>query len=179
MELAHAPMNDLPEYIPDASATFDQFYLSEYPGLVRLLAGVTGRWDVAEELAQDAFLKAHRRWSEVSGYDSPAGWLRHVALNGAWSTLKRRTIEAKFALRLGRERRSSVEVVGESSGIWRAVAALPKRQAQVLALVFYEDRSIREVAQILGCGEDTVRTHLRRGRIALANTLGVNDEGDQ
>jgi RNA polymerase sigma-70 factor (ECF subfamily) len=57
-----------------------------------------------------------------------------------------------------------------------AVRRLPRRQRQVIALTLLEDRSISETAEILGCGEETVRTHLRRGRRALAATLGLPED---
>ena len=43
---------------------FDDFYRTEYAAAVRLAWTLTGRQDVAEEIAQDAFLAAHRRWTQ-------------------------------------------------------------------------------------------------------------------
>lgn len=51
------------------------------------------------------------------------------------------------------------------------VRSLPKRQAQVLALAFLEDQSVADIASILGCGQETVWTHLRRGRLQAAERL--------
>jgi DNA-directed RNA polymerase specialized sigma24 family protein len=45
----------------------------------------------------------------------------------------------------------------------------------VLALAFVEDRSVADIASILGCGEETVRTHLRRGRLRVATLLGLDE----
>ncbi len=59
-----------------------------------------------------------------------------------------------------------------------AVRRLPRRQREVIALTLLEDRSIAETAAILGCGEETVRTHLRRGRQALAVTLGLPEDDE-
>ena len=62
-----------------------------------------------------------------------------------------------------------------SEEVWTAVRKLPKRQAQVLALAFLEDMSVAQIVTVLVCGEETVRTHLRRGRTALADRLSVTD----
>ena len=62
--------------------------------------------------------------------------------------------------------------------LWAAVRALPRRQRQVVALRFVEDRSIGDIASIVGCDEPTVRTHLRRGRLAVAATLEIDEEDD-
>ena len=59
--------------------------------------------------------------------------------------------------------------------VWRALRSLSRRQAEVLALVYVEDRPIAEVAAVLRLGEETVRTHLKRGRAALARRLRVDD----
>lgn len=77
--------------------------------------------------------------------------------------------------RLARRRADAVPGeprVGDAD-VWRAVSELPKRQAQVIALVFLEDRSVADVALILECSENTVRTHLGRARRSLAQRLGV------
>ena len=58
---------------------FDTFYAEHYPPVVALVYALNGsRW-AAEDLAQEAFLRAHRNWEEIGRYDSPAGWIRTVA----------------------------------------------------------------------------------------------------
>jgi RNA polymerase sigma-70 factor (ECF subfamily) len=52
----------------------------------------------------------------------------------------------------------------------------PKRQAQVTALTYIEQLTVAEIAAVLACEENTVRTHLRRARVALAERLGVGVE---
>jgi hypothetical protein len=43
--------------------------------------GLSGSRRAAEELVQEAFLAAYRRWNQVSAYDDPAAWLRRVVVN--------------------------------------------------------------------------------------------------
>ena len=80
--------------------------------------------------------------------------------------------------RLARHRADTADLRVGDADVWQAVSELPKRQAQVIALVFLEDRSVAEVASILECGENTVRTHLGRGRRALARLLAVEEEDE-
>ncbi len=54
---------------------------------------------------------------------------------------------------------------------WDAVRRLPRRQAQCVALHYLEDRSVADIARVLGIGEATVRVHLHRGRSTLAAAL--------
>ena len=160
----------------DGPEDFETFYEREYLAGVRLAAALTGRWDVAEELVQDSFLALHRRWATISSYDMPAAWLRRVILNRALSTLRRRTVEARLVTRLIRQRDVDVALPEPDGEVWRLVAALPRRQAEVVALHYVEDRSVSDVAAILGCEENTVRTHLRRARLRLAHDLKLEQE---
>ena len=154
--------------------SFDDFYRAEYAAVVRLAFALTGRREVAEELAQEGFIAAHRRWAAVSAYDNPAGWVRRVVTNQCVSLARRRMVEVRLLVRLGQERPEQPRIGAPGAELWAMVRELPRRQAQVVALAFLEDRSVRDIAEILGCGEESVRTHLRRGRQALVRRL---DEG--
>jgi len=158
-----------------AVVSFDAFYTAQYRPMLRLAGALVGRWDIAEELVQDAFVALHRRWDRVSRYDSPIDWLRRVVSNRAISLLRRRATEVRVLTRLARQRDGSVDPPAAQHPVWAAMAALPKRQAQVMALMFVDDLSVAQVAVVLQCSENTVRTHLRRARLALAERLEVKD----
>lgn len=154
--------------------SFAEFYADEYAAVVRLAFVLTGRGDLAEELAQEAFVAAYRRWPEVSRMDEPAGWVRRVATNRCISSGRRHVTELRLVARLRQTRDPVAPDMDVDDELWSVLRSLPPRQAQVLALAFVEDRSVAEIAQILGCGQETVRTHLRRGRLAAARKLGLH-----
>ncbi len=55
-----------------AAEPFEVFFRREFPKMVAVAYAVSGsRW-AAEELAQEAFLRAHRSWEKISGYDTPS-----------------------------------------------------------------------------------------------------------
>ena len=156
---------------------FDDFFKDQYDAVVRIAWSLTGRWSLAEELAQDAFLEAHRRWATVGSFDKPGAWVRRVVVNRSLSSLRRSATEAKLLLRLSGLRRSNDSAMPEAADeLWRAVRSLPPRQAEVIALRILEDMSIEDIADVLGCGTDTVRTHLLRARRTLAARLGEPDD---
>lgn len=163
-----------------AVRSFEDFYAAEYAGVVRLAVALTGRTDLAEELAQESFVAAYRRWSRVAGLDDPAGWVRRVAANRCVSSGRRYVTELRLLTRLRQQRHADQghEYMADDE-LWTAVRDLPRRQAQVLALTFAEDRSVADIAALLGCGEETVRTHLRRGRQAVAERLGLSDRDEE
>src|SRR5260370_523512 len=76
--------------VPD----FESFYLSEYRSVVTLGLALTGRVGLAEEIAQEAFLSAHRKWEQVRHYDQPGAFVRRVVANLAVSAFRRRVHEA-------------------------------------------------------------------------------------
>jgi RNA polymerase sigma-70 factor (ECF subfamily) len=157
--------------------SFEWFYRSEYAAMVRLAFVLTGRRDVAEELVQDAFAVCFQRWGTVSGYANAGTWMRRVVTNRCVSSGRRHLTELRLVARLRSERPPIPAMSDRSDRLWSVLRGLPKRQAQVLALVFVDDLSVDAVAGTLGIGSETVRTHLRRGRAALAAGLSeVSDD---
>jgi RNA polymerase sigma-70 factor (ECF subfamily) len=155
---------------------FDAFYRSEYAGALRFAYVLTGRMTVAEELTQDAFLAAYRNWDRIGSYDDPDRWLLGTLSNACASWWRRATTELRLVKRLRGERSVAPEFPERDEQVLEAVRRLPARQREVIALVLLEDRSVADTAAILGCGEETVRTHLRRGRRALAEVLRLPED---
>jgi RNA polymerase sigma-70 factor, ECF subfamily len=153
---------------------FEEVYLQEFPRVFALAYTLSGsRW-AAEDIAQDAFLVAHRQWGRIGGYDDPGAWVRRVAANLAVSAVRRRLAEARALVRLaGRREPSSTDLPAEDGDFWRAVRQLPRRQAQVVTLVALEDLSTAEVAAMLGCSQRTAQVHLQKARATLAQRLGL------
>ncbi len=157
---------------------FGDFYRREAKKVGSLAYVLSGSRTLAEELTQEAFLAAYRRWDEISGYDRPDAWVRRVVANLAASRIRRYRIELRVMARLVRERRAVSELFPEAEAMfWSAVRTLPRRQAQVVALYYLEDRSVADIANTLGCAEGTVKAHLHQARLTLALRLG--DASDQ
>lgn len=155
-------------------ADFDAFFATEYPRLVTLLTAVCGHRASAEELAQEAMLRAHQKWSRISRYELPGAWLRRVAINLAHNHRSRRRTERRLLVELAGTRRPAVATVSagcEADEFWATVRKLPRRQSAAIALHYLEDRPVTEVAEILGCAEGTAKAHLHKGRANLARLI--------
>lgn len=153
------------------AVAFERFFREEYPRLVPMLQALTGDRQRAEDVAQEALWRAQRDWSRIGRYDRPGAWVRRVALN-ATANVRRR--QRREVVALGRLRSAEViapEVPGDER-LWRLVRELPDQQRWAVALHYVEDRSVAEVAEVLGCSEGTVKTHLSRARATLARRLG-------
>lgn len=164
--------------------SFEGFYAREYRMLVALAYGLTGSRAHSEDVAQEAMLAAYRRWDEISRLEAPHAWVRRVCSNISVSLVRRRLVEARGLLAL-RRRRIEVEALEDDDAtFWAEVRRLPRRQAQCVVLLYVYGCTVGEVAQVLGCSDGSVKTHLSRARAKLATRLGVAgdlheiDEGD-
>lgn len=158
----------------DESLAFDSFMSAEYPSVLAFARAVTGGWSEAEDVTQEGFLAAYQQWTEVGGYERPGAFVRRVVANKSVSRFRRRTREAAAIERLSPP--SAIESDVADPQFWAAVAALPVRQRHVVALYYLEDRSVAEVADILGRAEGTVKAHLAAARRNLAIRLDVGDD---
>src|ERR671924_123652 len=88
--------------VPEARPpeTFEALFLSEYRRVVELAYALSGSRAGAEDIAQEAFLRAYRDWDRVGSYEHRAAWVRRVAANLATSGLRRRLVEARALARL-------------------------------------------------------------------------------
>lgn len=154
--------------------TFEGFYRRELRAVVGLAYVLSGSEMVAEELAHDAFVAALRDWERVRRLEDPSAWIRRVVANQSVSRFRRLALEARHAGRAGGRSWSSTE--SSDVDLWREVRRLPRRQAQVIALHYLHDLPRRDVARVLGCSEETVKTQLTRARRTLARRLGESQE---
>ena len=159
---------------------FEDFYLEEYPRVVMLVYALSGSRAGAEDIAQEAFLRAYRDWERVGSYAHQAAWVRRVATNLASSGLRRRLAEARALTRLAGRREPVLEPLpAEEADFGRALRALPRRQAQAVALFYVEDLSVQQIAVVLDCAEGTVKAHLAKGRHSLARRLQLDQGGER
>ena len=154
-------------------ATLEALYVVEHRRLLRVAFVMTGSMVVAEDLVQDVFVQAHRHRDHVLGLERPDAWLRRVLVNRARSRWRRLVVEARHVS--GRRDTEALAMSESAHELWDAVRSLPPRQRAVVALVFLEDRTVADAARVLGCAEETARTHLRRALDRLGQTLKAGE----
>jgi len=108
--------------------TFEEFYRDEYPVTLAVVLALRGSRVGAEEVVQEAFLRAHARWDDVRSLAEPAHWVRRVALNLATSRWRRLGSEARALARLPADRSAAedrgYQRVEDADRFWRAVRRL-------------------------------------------------------
>lgn len=159
-------------HVVKAVEPFESFFHREFPRMVAVAYAISGsRW-AAEELAQEACLRAYKSWDKISRYDMPGAWLRRVTINLANSFLRRRITEVKALERYATRRVEPIDDhVVEDQDFWREVKALPRRQREAVVLHYVDDLTTAEIAEVLDIAESSVRTHLQRGREMLARKV--------
>lgn len=150
---------------------FEAFYRGRYRLLVGVVYALTGNRWVAEDIAQESFLRAHRDWDRVSRASSPEAWVRRVAINLAMSRFRRIRSEAAARLRLNPMTPTFQPPTTEQDAFWAEVRRLPRRQSEVLVLFYIEELSTGEIAETLEIAEGTVRALLTQARARLARQL--------
>ena len=160
-----------------AREPFERFYEREFRSVVGLAYALSGSRSASEDLAQEAFIAAHRNWDRIGAYDKPEAWVRRIVANRSVSRFRRRVSETKALTRLAgfnRDQAILPELPVEAEAFWGSVRKLPKRQAQAIALHYLEDLPVAEIADILECSPNTVKVHLHKGRQQLAERLAAH-----
>lgn len=171
---------------PVAAATHDPrliaFLREQHDPLVRLLGFYVGDAHAAEDLAQEALARTVRKWSHVATLDAPHLWVRRVAINLANSHY-RRALARRRAMHRVEARAGGAPAVAVSHddaaavAVRAAVAALPAPMRTALVLRYFDDRSVADTAQLLGCPEGTVKALTSRA-IAKLRDAGLTDAED-
>ncbi|HEV2783146.1 MAG TPA: SigE family RNA polymerase sigma factor [Actinophytocola sp.] len=151
---------------------FDEFLRAQLPGLVRYAGVLTADSHLAQDLTQDALVRAHARWSRIGRLDRPDLYLRRMITNGYLSWRRRwsvRSIQPMADAGLLEEATTPdpAAALADRDLVATLLATLTRRQRAVLVLRFYEGRSDEEIAAILGCTAGTVRSHVSRGLAVL------------
>jgi RNA polymerase sigma-70 factor (ECF subfamily) len=153
---------------------FEAFYVGTYRRVVAELYTLVGTVHEAEDLAQEAFARASVRWRRVCEYDRPDAWVRRVALNLAFGSLRRARRAARALARLEQPRPVEPPSL-EGLALGQALARLRLRDREVLVLRYLADLEVGEIAGVLGLPAGTVKSRLARARDALERELSRAD----
>jgi len=153
---------------------FDSFYLAHFERLVMQLYAYTADLAHAQDVVQEAFARALPRWSKVSAYNDPVGWVRRVAWNLATSRWRQVRRFRSYAIRHREDHASGPSP--DRVALTRALATLPQHHRQAVVLHYLADLPISEIAASMGVPEGTVKSWLHRARKTLAEILTEHGE---
>ncbi len=142
----------------------------------RVCLRILGRPADAEDVAQESFVMAYRALGSYRGDGPLGGWLMRIATRQAFRRLgqRRETVELSPELPLRSAAADPLHVAlanEEHRAVRNAVAALGEPYREVVALRFFGELSLEEIASATGRPLNTVKTHLRRGLQRLRSVL--------
>jgi len=164
-------------------AALKELYLLYHRRLARFLTRVTSRYDLAEEIINDTFWVIWQRAGEFRGASHVSTWIMGIAYRRGLKALKR----ASF-MQIGANDVADAEASGHEpwSGAERrewvnaALARLPSEQRLVLELAYHLGHSCEEIALIMNCPVNTVKTRMfharRKLRLLLPQLAGMDAE---
>lgn len=148
---------------------FNEFFRTESDRLLRLCWLLTLEREAAADLAQDVMQRAWERWDQLGQPGQhPQAWARTVAVNlsnSRWRRMKRLTE------RLPRLVDSRQPVRLSDPDLAAALATLPPRQRQAIALRYWADLPLRDCADAMGVSLGSMKQHLARAHDRLAREL--------
>lgn len=164
----------------DARA-FQTLYLGYHRRLARFLMRLTRRFDIAEEVINDTLWVVWCKAGEFRGDSQVSTWIMGIAYRRALKTLKHlHSVAPPADLPL-----DGLEIAGEESSAtlelheWldQALEHLPPEQRLVLELTYYLGHSCAEIAAIMDCPVNTVKTRMFHARRKLRDLLPQLDAG--
>jgi RNA polymerase sigma-70 factor (sigma-E family) len=168
-----------------ADAAISVLYAAHWRRLVRLAWLLVHDQQVAEDVAQEAFVATYRRWSSLRSPEAAVAYLRTATVNGARSALRRRGVRERYAAAEaagpdpGRDVASAESIAlaaHHRADLLAVLDGLPARQREVLLLRYYLDLSEADIAETLDISRGAVKSHASRAMSTLRQRLATRSE---
>lgn len=156
-------------------AAFAALIEGHYDLIYRTACKWSGRRSDAEDITQEVCIKLASALRSFDGRSAFTSWLYRVTLNAVRDAQRAGARRARHATALAEvspdDAPPDQEEAATAGELWRAVRALPEKQRDAVLLVYAEDLSHAEAAEIMGCKEATVSWHIHEARKTLRGLL--------
>lgn len=161
-------------------ASYSELVKRHQRGLLRLSMRFMKDMDVAQDVVQDAFIKAYEKLNLFEGRSSFKSWIYQIAVNTARNKLR----ENRYDFTNIDDVQLSVSATAETGLVHAAVSEiiqgevdrLPFKQKTALVLRVYEDMSFAEIAEVMECPYDTAKANYRHALLKLKETFELRSE---
>jgi RNA polymerase sigma-70 factor (ECF subfamily) len=157
---------------------FERHHVKVYRFVLRIVRDAA----LAEDTVSETFIDAWQHAGRYEGRASVSSWLLGIARHRALDAVRRRPtepLESEAAQNLVDPARDPEAELGHKdtgAALRRALGALSREHAEIIDLVYYQEKSIREIREILAIPENTVKTRMfyaRKRLAALAAAAGI------
>jgi len=151
-----------------------ELYVRHAPAAIGFAYLLTADKGLAEDLVQEAFIRAGGRFRHIRQVESFDAYLRKTIVNLYRSQLRRRKLERAYL------KREAHRVLPETDPApdqemrderRRALQTLPARQRAAIVLRYYEDMSENDAAELMGCSNAALRSLVSRGMSVLRQEM--------
>lgn len=149
---------------------FSALYETHFAQLTAQIYAYLGDGTEAQDLVQEAFLRAWQRWNTISGYDDPISWVRRVAWNLAASRHRRNTVRRRFLMK-SKPPEPAPGANPDHVALVKALSQIPAKQRRAVVMHYLADMPIADIATATGARPGTVKSWLHRARNELAALL--------
>lgn len=135
--------------------------------VLRAAYACCGNYSEAEDITQEVFLILHSQPQSFDSDEHMKAWLIRVAINKCKNYKKSFRVSRTGPIDDINENELKYDFAPRDDGIRENISKLPQKYSSVIFLYYYEEYSIKEIADILGKKENTISSLLQRGRKKL------------
>ena len=142
-------------------------------GLLRLAYVVVGDHQLAQDLLQEALVKAYVAWPRLRDGSKAEAYVRRTMVTTAISWRRRRSFhERPIDTFPDHNQADPSDRLTTHDVVWEQICGLPARQRAALVLRYYEDLSEAETAELMGCSVGTVKSQVATALGKLRERMG-------
>lgn len=148
------------------------------PALRAFARGLCGHREMADDLAQDAMMRAWAARTHFEKGTNFRAWIYIILRNQFYTLMRKNSRLVQWDPEIRNDALVALPDQYDAihlKDVERALAALPPEQREVLVLVGASGASYEEAANIVGCAIGTIKSRLARGRVALAALINGPD----
>lgn len=149
--------------------------------LLRLAYAYTRNWATAQDMVQNAFVKAYQSRANLRDENNPLPWLSRIVINECASAQRRtwREISSSSIPEVARVHSAEDMAMknNDSRRVHDSILMLPKKFRVPIILFYFNELSVHDISAIIGVREGTVKSRLSRARKQLETILEGDDAG--
>jgi RNA polymerase sigma-70 factor (sigma-E family) len=158
----------------DISA-YAEFVAARSSALLSTAQVVVGDHQLAQDLVQEALVKAYVAWPRLRDTTKAEAYVRRIIVTTAISWRRRRSFHERPTDPIPESRRTDdTDRLATHDVLWDEVRSLPPRQRAALVLRYYEDLSETATAELMGCSVGTVKSQVSAALGKLRKRVGVD-----
>lgn len=162
-------------------ASFDLLYRRYRDRALRAAYLICGSYSEAEDVVQETFVMCYKHWNDLRDSSKFWPWLLKTLTRTAWRFCRKRRQEEPVAAffeeadRAGESALMPVLREERQRLLYQALYQLDEKHRTVVILYYWDEMSVREIAQVMGCLEGTVKSRLFHARRQLRQVIGEEE----